>query len=184
MSEEAAAPAPPPKRSIWRIILAAAIVILAAAIAALLVYQFFLRSDSEASEQTAESAENMAEAEGTQSVLPEGATEVAFDQANVTVRKEPESDRPASLLLYKVSFLVSSPEAATLVKSHRSWFVDMLRELHSDLPRQDLENKLVVESIKKQALARANNILDELGALERDRVLKVFHEEFLIYDQY
>jgi hypothetical protein len=150
--------------------------VLGAAIVALLLYNFVLAP--RLSDEPAEAAEPRQPADYVQSVT------VQFEQANVSAQK-PVDDMPASLLLYKVAFVVSNEYTAALVDNNRAWFLDMLRELHSGHPREKLDDPMLRRSIQKQAVIRANELLTEIQGRRdpENRVLKVFHEEFFVYDQ-
>jgi len=117
--------------------------------------------------------------------VPPGAQFVEFDPANVHVARPLDDTLPASLLTYKVSFLCSNAETKALIDANKPWFVDMLRALHSDISREDLDDPRKCDSIKKLALIRANEILTTIQGGENpdSRVLKVFHDEFFVYDQ-
>ncbi len=117
--------------------------------------------------------------------IPRGAVMVRFDRANTTAVMPPNSNLPASLLMYQVSFLCSNQTTAQIVQENRAWFSDMLRELHSDHPREYLDNPMLRRSIQQQALTKANEILNTLqgGANPRNKIIKVLHEEFFVYDQ-
>lgn len=150
--------------------------VLGAAIVALLLYNFVLAPRLAA--EPAEAAEIPQPADYVTSVT------VPFEQANVSAQK-PVDDMPASLLLYKVAFVVSNELTAQLVENNKAWFLDMLRELHSGHPREKLDDPMLRRSIQKQAVIRANELLTEIQGrrIPDNRVLKVFHEEFFVYDQ-
>lgn len=143
-----------------------------AVILALGVYKFVL-----APKLTAEPA--------TPPEVPPEAVVFTFDQAHTTAIMPPGTTAPASLVMYKVSFLCSNAATAEIIKQHQSWFADMLRTLHSGKERAQLDDPMLSESIRKQALIKANEILKTLlgEKAEQNKVLKVFHDEFYVYDQ-
>ncbi len=110
---------------------------------------------------------------------------VTFDRASTTVIMPPDNTAPASLLMYQVTFYCSNAETAGIVEANKAWFSNMLRELHSDHTRESLDDPALRESIQKQALLQANEILTAIqgGEAPANRILKVFHPEFFVYDQ-
>jgi len=117
--------------------------------------------------------------------VPPGSVIYTFDQAHTTAIMPPGTTSPASLVMYKVSFLCSNAATAEIVKQHKAWFADMLRTLHSGKERAQLDDPLLSESIRKQALVKANEILKSIlgKQAEQNKILKVFHDEFYVYDQ-
>ena len=174
MAEEQASSAGATKRrSATQIVIYVAGAVLIAAIGAMLLYLFLLRPMLAPAEPVAQPA------------VPTTAAWVEFDQANATAVMPPGANVPATLVLYKVSFLCANPETAALVEANKAWFADMLRELHSGHPRESLDDPLLQRSIKRQALARANEIIGTLVGPDQPlyRVLDVFHREFFFVDQ-
>lgn len=106
-----------------------------------------------------------------------------FEDAFVNVIMD--ADLPASTLVYGVTFECANPETIALVTAHKARFVDMLLKLHSGLHRKDLDAPMLIqESIQRQALQKANDILKRLGADPKVvRITAVFHHSFLVDDK-
>jgi flagellar FliL protein len=116
--------------------------------------------------------------------VPETAKAVPFDDFMVTVL-EPDRTKPAPLLLFSMSLLCANEETVDLVERDKAYFMDMLNVLHSYKKREELDDPLLKESIKKEALRLANERLHKLllEPNEEVKVLDVFHTKFTVVDQ-
>ena len=116
--------------------------------------------------------------------IPVGTVTVPFEEMLVSTRKPADPSVPASLLKFKVSLLCSNQETADLINNNLDWFIDCLRELHSGHPRDQVDDEMLKESIRKQVEIRANEILDSLQEVpnKENRVIKVFHLDFTPID--
>lgn len=116
--------------------------------------------------------------------IPLTAQTVPFEETFATVIM-PDPNIPASLLLFRVSLECANPETAALVTAHQARFSNMLTQLHSFRTREELNDPLVKESIQKQALQKANDILRRLQEQPNPdmRITGVFHDRFAIQDQ-
>ena len=128
-------------------------IVLVAAIAALLVFQFVFKPLLQEPAQVAD--EQIGEK------IPDTVETVAFEKNFVSVVM-PSDDVPASTLLYTVNLECSNPEVAMLVERHRPRFEDMLQSLHRNRTRDDWNDPMVLEDIKRQALQKANELLQRL----------------------
>ena len=157
----------------WLILLVGAVV--AAALLALLLYMFVLKGMLSGEKPPAEPEPS----------IPVTATPVKFEQAIVSARKPASPAAPAALLLYTVTLLCSTPETAALVETHKSMFIDMLRELHSGHPREDLDDPMLRKNIQRQAVIKGNELLTRITGQENEqmRILEAYHDGFFIQDQ-
>ncbi len=116
--------------------------------------------------------------------IPELAQAVEFDESIVDVI-DPNRNGPASLLLFRVSFLCSNPEAAELVTRDKAYFKEMIDDLHRYKNRAALDDPLCKESIKRQALRKANERLQKLQMQPKEdvKVIDVYHTKFFVADQ-
>jgi len=115
--------------------------------------------------------------------IPGSVVSVPFEQGIATVIM-PDPDIPASQLLFRVTLDCRNLKTATLIEAHKPRFEAMIHELHEFRTRKELTDPLVKESIEKQALQKANEILRQLQE-EPDptiEVIDVFHVEFLVHD--
>ena len=154
------------------------IVVIAAIVAALSVYLFVLKPRLNADENPVE--------EKKKETLPETMTEVNFDSRMVSMRSLPDSNLPAPTLIYQVTFVVDSPETAAIIEKNKSWFENMLLQLHSGISREQANDPLLQQNIEQQALIKANEILKTLPGVdpEKNKVLKVNHIQFMPHDNY
>lgn len=174
MTEEQKTETPQPQTSspMSRRLLAVGGAALLAIVVALAVYKFVL-------------APILASEPAVAPEVPPEAVMFSFDQAHTTAVMPPNNTAPASLVMYKVSFLCSNAVTAEIIKQHQSWFADMLRALHSGKERTQLDDPMLSDSIRKQALIKANEILKTIqgGEVPQNQVLRVFHDVFYVYDQ-
>jgi flagellar basal body-associated protein FliL len=128
--------------------------------------------------------ETPVEPEEPEDKIPLTAQTVSFEETFATVIM-PDPNIPASLLLFRVSLECANPETAVLVTAHQARFSNMLTQLHSFRTREELNDPLVKESIQKQALQKANDILRRLQETFNPniRITGVFHDRFAIQDQ-
>lgn len=117
--------------------------------------------------------------------IPLTAVTVAFEQQVATLIMPPNTNAPASLLLYQVALECANPETLALVERFRPRFLDMIRELHGNKTRGEVDDPLVLDSIKKQILQRSNTILQRAQAQPDPniRVTAVFHTQWTVQDQ-
>ena len=113
--------------------------------------------------------------------IPDSVQTIQFDQQYTAVLRESE-EYPASTFAFKVAFDVTSPQAVATIDRHRARFHAMIIEVHSFRSRAELEDPLVKQSIQRNIRDRANELLRRLGATDRDRVLDVFHEQYVVQD--
>lgn len=113
--------------------------------------------------------------------IPTSIQTVQFEQQYTAVLRESE-DFPASTFAFKVAIDVTTPQAAALIDRHRPRFNDMIIGVHSFRSRNELDDPLVKQSIQRNIRDQANDILRRLGASENDRVVDVFHEQYVVQD--
>ncbi|MCP4639232.1 MAG: hypothetical protein GY851_02295 [bacterium] len=96
----------------------------------------------------------------------------------------PSPDMPASTLLYQVSFECADAMTKELVTAHQARFIDMLGDLHRHRSREEWNDPMVVEGVKKQALRKANEIVKRLQVevVPEIRVTAVFYKQFYVAD--
>ena len=130
----------------WIIILVG--VMLGMAIVGLLVFNFVLRPilDGEDNDPVE-----------TGPKVSESAQTVDFEEAYVSVVM-PTKDLPASTLAYHVSLECSNAATAELVTRHLPRFTDMVRRMHSYKTREELDDPMVEETIKRQIVQAANHL--------------------------
>lgn len=94
---------------------------------------------------------------------------------------------PASTLVYGVTLECNNQMTADLVKAHMPRFVDMINKLHSSITRDELDDTLLItESIQRQALQKANDILERIQGEPVNpeiRVTAVSHQMFAVEDK-
>lgn len=115
--------------------------------------------------------------------VPPTAKSVAFEEDVITILA-PEKGAPAPMLLYSMSLLCSDEEAAKLVEADKAYFKEMLADLHRYKKREELDDPLIKEGIKKEALKKSNERLERLQVEPKEevRVLDVFHTKFTVVD--
>lgn len=117
----------------------------------------------------------------TNDLIPDSIQTVQFDQQYTAVLRDSE-DFPASTFAFKVALDVTTPQTAALIDRHRPRFNDMIISVHSFRTRNELDDPLVKQSIQRSVRDNANDILRRLGASENDRVVDVFHEQYVVQD--
>ncbi len=120
--------------------------------------------------------------------IPLTAQTVTFDKNVATVIMPAGSDVPASILMFQVSFECANEQTKALVEAHKARFVHMINELHEFRTREELNDRLVKQSIEEVAKQKANDILKQLQQSapkpeEPLRITAVFHDQFVIQDQ-
>lgn len=162
------------KKSLVSLLIGVGIVVMAAAVAALLVYMFVLRP------MLAE-----AEIEPVEPPIPMEGVMVSFEQDVATVIM-PSAEMIASLLLYQVDLECKNQATADLVGRYKPRFNRIITEQHRFRTREELNDKLVAESIRKQILLQCNEVLTQLIGGTPDpliRVTEVFHSKWVVQDQ-
>ena len=150
-------------------------VVLVAAIGGLSTYLFVLKpmlDDTEVALQVS-----------SEDAIPVAPVELEFPQTPVNVMREGQA--PAATLLFGVTLECNNAETADLVSSHRARFVDMINKLHDSRTRSELDDTLLIkESIQRQALQKANDILTRLqeNPSESIRITSVMHHTFVVSD--
>jgi flagellar basal body-associated protein FliL len=149
-------------------------VMLGMAIVGLVVFNFVLRPIMEGEDETmVESGPKVSEL----------AVTVQFDEAYVSVVM-PTKDVPASTLAYHVALECSNQATADLVSAHMPRFTDMVRRMHSHKTREELNDPMVEETIKRQIIQAANQILLSVQPEPdpKNEVTAVFHDNFFVQD--
>jgi flagellar basal body-associated protein FliL len=116
--------------------------------------------------------------------IPATAKDVDFGEDVITL-PQPDKNLPAPMLLYSVSLKCSNEEAAKLVEEDKAYFKEMIADLYRYRKREELDDPLVKESIKKEALKKANERLEKLQTepMEELKVLEVALPKFTPVDQ-
>lgn len=117
--------------------------------------------------------------------IPAMATTVVFEASPVSVIRE--AKQPASTLLFGMTFECNNAETAALVETYKHRFHDMLMKLHDSRTRSELDDAVLLkESIQRQAIQRANDILVHLQPepVNPDiRITNVSYNIFTVQDQ-
>jgi hypothetical protein len=95
-----------------------------------------------------------------------------------------DPNMPSSTLLYQVSISCSNLIAKELVVLHEDRFIDKIGELHRGRTREEVNDAMVVEGIKKQMIQELNKILRQLQAVtdESVRIIDVHYRKFFVSD--
>ena len=124
--------------------------------------------------------------EAAQREIPLNPVYVAFEDRFVNVIMD-DPAMPASTLVYGVTFECTNQLTADIINAHLPRFVDMINKLHSSLTREELDDTLLItESIQRQALQKANDILRKIqGEMVNPevRVTAVSHQMFAVEDK-
>lgn len=151
--------------------------LLVAAIAGLATYLFVL------SPMLAEQVESEEAKASTDEMLPSAPVVIELPDSFVNVIRD--GDMPSSILLYGVSIECNNAETAQLVEAHRARFVDIINKLHDSRTRSELDDTLLMkESIQRQAVQKANDLLRRLQEKPQDdiRITAVLHQKFAVQD--
>lgn len=154
-------------------------VVLVAAIGGLSTYLFVLKPMLE--KAAAELVASEQESDG--DPIPLMPVEIEFPQTAVNVMREGQA--PAATLLFGVTLECENAATAELVNRHQARFVDMINKLHDSRTRSELDDVLLIkESIQRQALQKANEILMRLQDTSADtvRITSVLHHTFVVQD--
>lgn len=116
--------------------------------------------------------------------IPAHAKNIDFGEDMVSI-PAPDDQSAAAVLLFSVSLKVSNEEAAKLVEEDKAYFQEMLADLHRYKTAKDLNDPLVKETIKKEALKKANERLERLQMEPKEeiKVLEVAHTKFTVVEQ-
>ncbi|MBN2309315.1 MAG: flagellar basal body-associated FliL family protein [Candidatus Hydrogenedentes bacterium] len=150
-------------------------IVLVAVIAALLVFNFVLKPML---------ADKPDEPEAPpEDKIPLTAVTVEFEKTYASVVMS-DPNLPSSTLLYQVSLECANEVTRALVERNMARFKDMLGDLHRNRTREELDDPLVLDGIKAQALQKANEILRRLQdpVDPTVRVTAVLYLEFYIQD--
>lgn len=145
------------------------IVVLTAAIAGLLVFRFLLQP-------------MLAPAEaGAPEGLPPGMITYDFPEMNVSVIPD-DPEFPTPILIFQVAVACKNPLTAELIAANRSWFMSMLNDVHQYKTKSELNDPQVKESMRRQAMQKANALLGELAPGQDVEVIRVLHTKYFVYD--
>jgi flagellar basal body-associated protein FliL len=116
--------------------------------------------------------------------IPLTAKDIDFGEDIINL---PQVDKavPAPMLLYSVSLKCSDEEAAKLVEEDKAYFKEMIADMHRNKKREELDDPLTKENIKKEILKKANERLQKLQEEPKEeiKVLEVTHTKFMVADQ-
>lgn len=123
----------------------------------------------------------------TSDAIPQTAVTLAFEDDFVTVIM-PDASVPASLLMFRMALVCLNPETADLVTKNKSHFAGLMNNIHSFKTRQELNDKLIKESMQKQVVKDSNVLLRRLADPSMKdgpelRILEAIHERFVVQDQ-
>jgi len=127
-------------------------------------------------------AEDQAKAT-TEDMLPSAPVFVELPDGFVNVIRDGEM--PASILVYGVSIECNNAETAALVQAHLARFIDIINKLHDSRTRSELDDTLLMkESIQRQAVQKANDLLRRLQEKPQDdiKITAVLHNKFAVQD--
>lgn len=147
-------------------------IVLMAAIAAMLVFIFVVRPRLMAPEENVDPH-----------IIPADIINVQFEEAFASLIMS-DPNIPSSTLLYQVSVSCSNTVASELVSAHEDRFIDRIRELHHARTREEIDDPMVVEGIKKQMVQELNKILRQVQATndESVRIIDVHYRKFFASD--
>jgi flagellar basal body-associated protein FliL len=159
---------------------AGAVVVLLAAIGGLSTYLFALKP-------MLGSPDSATLAKSTPKSLPpdiaSNPTAVVFEASPVYAVRE--GKQPASTLLFGMTFECNNAETAALVEKYKHRFQDMLMKLHDSRTRSELDDAVLLkESIQRQALQKANDMLQRLQVDPNPeiRITNVSYHMFMVSD--
>jgi len=99
-----------------------------------------------------------------------------------------DGDSPAPMLVYGVKLECNDQATMDLVVANQHRFEDMIMKLHDSHTRDELDDILAFkESVQKQALQKANDILKRLqgdNPAENVKITKVLHYQLAVQDQF
>lgn len=114
-------------------------------------------------------------------------TPVEFPDFTTNV-KTTNPEEASGLFIYSVTLECGSKLAAEVVGAHKSHFRDLISRLHEFKTREELNDPLFKDSVKKQVLQEANEALKEYLKHEEevkpeDRITAVYHDKWFTYDR-
>ncbi len=148
------------------------------------VYMFVISPRLAADPSDEAAAQDM---ESTNSDLPlQPAMVVTLDSNFVNLMRD--GDSPAPMLIYGVKLECNDQATLDLVVANQHRFEDMIMKLHDSRTRDELDDILAFkESVQKQALQKANDILKRLqgdNPAENVKITKVLHYQLAVQDQF
>jgi flagellar basal body-associated protein FliL len=129
-------------------------------------------------------AEEMENPDGDLPMQP--AMVVTLDSNFVNLMRDGDSAAP--MLIYGVKLECNDQATMDLVVANQHRFEDMIMKLHDSHTRDELDDILAFkESVQKQALQKANDILKRLqgdNPAENVKITKVLHYQLAVQDQF
>jgi hypothetical protein len=104
------------------------------------------------------------------------------DEIASLIPSDPEF--PAAILMYSVGLECANQETANLVNSHLDRFLSIVTQKHRHLNRDQAEDNFLIDSIDKQILIEANDMLRryQLEPSDEIRIIEVFHSKWAVRD--
>ena len=167
--------APQPKKGSpiikWLVLILAPILV--AAISAMLVWSFLLKPMLSAEPPPPPNED----------AIPMGTVTVDLGDAHTTILM-PSTEYQASILQYQIELVCIDQPTADLVTGNKGQFVSLARKLHSYKTRDELQNPMVEESIRRQMLQESNQLLQRLLPVPNPavKVIDVLHLNFFVVD--
>ncbi|GMV99633.1 MAG: hypothetical protein AMXMBFR84_07720 [Candidatus Hydrogenedentota bacterium] len=119
-------------------------------------------------------------------MIPIDSRTVDLPESNTTIIM-PSTEYQASILQYQVALVCADARTEQMVNDNKSRFVDLARRLHSYKTREELQHPMVEESIRRQILQEANQLLLRLpdpagGEGGPPKIIEVLHLKFFPVD--
>lgn len=148
------------------------IVVLVAAILAMVFWQFVVRPRITPQEAVPEVAEDSIPAEAMIYEMAEAQSTVLVDSP----------DQAAPLLIYQLALVCKDQMTYSLVEARKAFFSARLTELFRNRTRSELNDPYVQESIRKQAMQKANAEIRKFSPGGSEEILEVLYLKFAIFD--
>ncbi len=117
-------------------------------------------------------------------LIPPAPVNYPFDMSTVNLMRE--GDAAAGILMYQISFECLNLETSEIIELYKPRFVNMLNQLHASRTRDEVDDILLFQtSVQRQALQKANDMLEQMKLPDSEMELKVtgvFHERCMATD--
>lgn len=173
MAEEKKAEAEAPKSSLISKLIPLVIIVLVAAILALVLFSFVVRPRLGGTEE--------AKPETPMDTIPAEAVTYEMPEAQATVMVD-SPDQPAPLLIYQLALVCKDQMTYDLIEQRKPFFSARLSDLFRNRTKGELNDPYVQESIRKQAMQKANTEIRKFSPAGTEEVLEVLYLKFAIFD--
>ncbi|NJL73305.1 MAG: hypothetical protein HC888_18100 [Candidatus Competibacteraceae bacterium] len=172
MAEDNKAEAEAPKPSMLSKLIPVVIVVLVSAVLALVLFNFVVRPRL---------GPGAVEPEVPADTIPAEAMIYEMAEAQATVMVD-SPDQAAPLLIYQLALVCKDQMTYTLIETRKAFFSARLTELFRNRTRSELNDPYVQESIRKQAMQKANAEIRKFSPGGSEEVLEVLYLKFAIFD--